>query len=454
MVKNVLMLCWSFPPAAGSGVYRSAKFAKYLPQMGWKPIVVTSLEALASGGRDRSLLDELPDDVEVVYTPRTSAAVRSLERLLNTVRMDWVQDLMEFPDPFVHWIPQAVRAVCRLVGRRRIHAVYTTVDPFSTGLAGLILKKVTRLPWVIDYRDPWTVIPRWWRWQSTLHLALARRLEREVVRSADAVIMNTPTAAELMVEEFGDEGCGKILWIPNGFDAEDLPRNVPEESADARFTIAYTGRFFRTSVDYTWPGHPIWSKIAQRLQVLPEPTLVRNALSPLYFLQAVREAISQDPVVYKHLRVELAGRMPSDSFDQIERLRLKQVVRFRGYLPKRQSVKLLTKSSMLFLPHGYMADGRPMPTVPGKAYEYMATGKPILAAVAPGDLMDFLTKAELGIFCHPTDVTGMAEKIIESLHIRQNGGLRTNPNWQFINQFERKKLTKRLAEVLYRICQL
>ena len=66
-VRKVLLVAYQFPPVGAGGVARTAKFARYLPEFGWQPHVLTPRQA-TDLARDPTLLDELPDCVRIHRT--------------------------------------------------------------------------------------------------------------------------------------------------------------------------------------------------------------------------------------------------------------------------------------------------------------------------------------------------------------------------------------------------
>ena len=168
--RRVLMLSAVFPPVGGPGVQRSAKFAKYLPRLGWRP-TVWSMADVRGLPFDDTLLRELPEQVSLHSVPGHGTMVktrRSLQtwvdaeragsRLASVVgrRLDALDRHVSSPDVFATWARQSVRPLCRLIEAEGIDVLYSTFSPASNHLLGLILKQRTRLPWISDFRDLWT----------------------------------------------------------------------------------------------------------------------------------------------------------------------------------------------------------------------------------------------------------------------------------------------------------
>ena len=184
--KRVLFIAYFFPPMGGAGVQRTAKFVKYLPELGYEAHVV---------GGDGTGEARADDDPTLFENCPTAAVQRPLptrwEKLLRRVSSipggrwsPW------FSEGLSWWVSAAIRAGAEALRRRRFDVILVSGSPFSAARVGEALSKRYRVPWVLDLRDPWALDPI--RTYPTVHHH--RRARREMLRacgSADAVIMNT-----------------------------------------------------------------------------------------------------------------------------------------------------------------------------------------------------------------------------------------------------------------------
>src|ERR1700716_2526647 len=186
------MIAHHFPPASGSGSNRALAFARYLPEYGWQPIVLTPEVAWAIN-RDDGLLAQVPGDLRVVRTrsleskpsPPVAGLVRQERQTQSVIRSN-IGHLKRFPDAHLGWLPFALAAA----RRQDYDAAYSSSGPFTSHLAGLILKRLKKRPWVAEVRDGWyhwnrAIFPDYPAWRNVLE----RRLEAAAVRSADRVIL-------------------------------------------------------------------------------------------------------------------------------------------------------------------------------------------------------------------------------------------------------------------------
>jgi glycosyltransferase involved in cell wall biosynthesis len=432
-VKNLLLVAHNFPPAAGPAVQRPAKFAKYLPEFGYRPLVLASGAPRNKHAPDQSLLDGL-QQTEVV-------SCYGRERYLPLLQRAGLGFLAKFcllPDREVLWVPAALRAATELAKQRPLHAIFTTVRPWSCVLLGQQLKKTLGIPWVLDYRDPWTTGNT--SWPTPLHRWHDVRQEREAVRAADAIVVVTPTMKELLVKAF-PEARGKVHVICNGYDGEDFIDLTPAPPPD-RLRIGYTGGL----VDYD----PFWGGLAAlRAKLLrPRTSSDWSTHSPFYLLRAVRALLDERPEWNDRIELCFAGGFGKANRRHVERLGLGHVVSVQGYLAHDRSVRLLMDCDVLFLPMVSPCDGQRSYNLSGKVFEYLAAGKPILAAVPEGDARDLIRRARAGWCVDPRDVESLRNHLRALVEQKLSGSTGSAPDREYVARFERRELTRQLAALL------
>lgn len=167
-MKKILMITYSFPPAGGSGVQRSLKFAKYLKYFGWQPIILTVKKG-KTDFKDKSLLDECDKDLLIYRTP--SIVIRNLPEWHQEINLYTYIRLFEqvknriyyvirhiiselcIPDPYIGWIPFAFLKSVEIIRRHKPELIYATGDPFSSFITAYLLKIMFKIPIILDYRD-------------------------------------------------------------------------------------------------------------------------------------------------------------------------------------------------------------------------------------------------------------------------------------------------------------
>jgi glycosyltransferase involved in cell wall biosynthesis len=371
--RRVLMLVSGFPPAR-QAVLRTVKFAKYLPDYGWKPIVVTPFAMV--GPRGKALV-QAPDGVLVKRTPRiptpsllaTSMVYRrddeSFIRTPRQVEVGRIRSSLEtavrkallwsdMPDAFAGWIPFAVMTGWRLARSYRVSAIQASGPPFSVVCAGAILSRLTGLPLVADFRDPWTLdisdpigalTGPFVVQSSARRLKVVRSFERWVLGRSSAVVFTSGATRALYVDKY-PEIEGKSYLIYNGADPEDF---LGEVRAPERPTVAHVGTlhdFQADQVEFFLRGFGT----ALRTRAIPPDT-----------------------------EVVLAGAIGLRLRSRLERV-LKDVgivtsVRLAGFLPHQEAIQVMRGSRLLLL---FAGEGRHYFRL-SKISEYLAAGSAILA---------------------------------------------------------------------------
>ena len=444
-MRRVLIVTYDFPPGL-SGVRRIVKFAKYLPEFGYQPVVVcarpdermpldqgTLREVVAQGypvvrtasldpyhvyGAGQRLArrirravgsDEAPGDApaqvaQPAAAPRSGAATGILSRARALSRWIFV------PDDRIGWLPLALPAAWKLLAHSRIDAMITTSYPNSTHMVGRVLRSRFRVPWLCDFRDGWSTNPYFANWPTRYHQRLDAHMERSVATRCDAITTVSEPIATHLATIAGD--AGKVHVIPNGYDPEDFA-NVEPQRFD-RFTIAYTGTLFM-----------------QR--------------SPADFFLGLRRLLDRDPSMGDSLQVLFMTRFQEEHERLIAQLCLGPVVRNLGLGPYHESLRLQVGANALLALEAQAPNGEMMLTQ--KIFEYMAARRPVLAVAPEGALADVVRNSGVGIVVPPDNIDGIADAIAGMV----SGNFVYRPRMDVIESFHRRALTGRLAAVLEQI---
>lgn len=398
--RKVLIVAYLFPPIGGIGVQRALKFAKYLSDHGWTPIILTTHDA-ASATMDAALLHEI-SDIEVIRvsdrvarlmkraismtssvantedaarsTGQRRSALSSLKQWLKGLKDTWL-----IPDEQVLWAVRAAMVASALVRDRQIDCVFSTSSPVSAHLVGWLVKRWTNIPWVADFRDPWTDNMHY---QGTgLRLRIERYLERGVMENATAIT----TVTDSFKAQFGRKYprvLNKISVIRNGVDPDDFP-NPSTLPSNTRFTMLYAG-------------------------------ILYPKRSPQTFLKALSSAIRNGRIQQDEIRVEFAGVFDYPGSDSnrrlVEQLHLQNVVKVLGYLSHDEIATRMADAHSLLLigdkgPSAHMY-------VPGKLYEYLYVERHIFGILEAGEASDMIAQYGAGVVVAPDDVGQMEDEIV------------------------------------------
>ncbi|SHN21947.1 Glycosyltransferase involved in cell wall bisynthesis [Cyclobacterium lianum] len=423
-MKRVLIITYYWPPSAGSGVQRWLKFTKFLPEFGWQPVVFTP-ENPDFGLSDSTLEKEVAPTTEVlkfpIWEPYQLFRLAKGKKLKDTgvilgqknpSMLDrlavWMRGNLLIPDPRVFWVKPSVKFLADICGQNNFSAIITTGPPHSMHLIGRNLKRKTGLPWLADFRDPWSE----WEFLDTLKLTSGarnkhRQLEASVFREADVLSTISPTFAA----EMGELADRNIQLITNGFDPDDLPADFQQHRPEtALLEIVYTG-------------------------------VIDSIRNPLPFLHALKAVFGKEQGI---VRLTFVGKVSSQVLAAIKKDDwLERHVVLTGYLSHSEVFAHYKKANalLLILTQTKNAKGN----IPGKLFEYMATGRPIIGLGDPGgDAAAIIRKAGAGIVFAHEDLEGLSRHL-SALRYQNPPEKRSGAKLEL---FHRRNLTETLAKLL------
>lgn len=428
-MKTVLIVAYYFPPSGGPGVQRVLKHTQYLPEFGWKPVVLT-VENGEFPARDESLLKKIPADIPVyrshIYEPydiyrAVTGKSKGMPIDVNNLKRDnqhrsFKESLAEFiratlfiPDARIGWLPTAIKAGVELIRKYGVSAIYSSSPPYTCSLIGRALKHRSGLPWVAGFRDPWTeflTTPKRW----FLPAAIDRHLERSVFRQADAVECAWKGIAADALKKYPDLPLEKFHYVPNGFDSNDFPiiRTKPNDV----FTLAYAGSMY-------------------------------GRRNPAQLFEAIEQLLAAGKIVGTDFRLRFVGRFGDEVKEMFEKVSFRDSIEVLPYLPHEESIKVLMSSDALLLIVDEAKESSEI--VPGKVFEYIGVKRPILA-IAPtsGAVADVLRETGSGIAVEQGDTGGCAKAFLSFLH----GNMGFTPKIEAIKRYERREAAKKLADIL------
>lgn len=430
---RVLLVSYYFPPSGGSGVQRPTKFAKYLPQSGWDVTVLTVDPKYASyPDLDDDMVNELPDSVDIVRT-RAWDPYNIYARLLGKDKQDaivvhmsdtdapgwkdhlarWVRANVFVPDARVGWVRYAVKEAVELYQEEPYDVVLTTGPPHSVHLIGKRLARRIGVPWVADFRDPWTGI--FYRADMPVFPLVDRyekRLEKSVLTEADEVVV-----VSMKDKHDFEKLTGRtVSYIPNGYDPEDFHGAGDNRRTDStnfernRFVLGYVGVLDEPSN----PQH-LWTALGNASGALPE------------------------------VSISITGRAEEGVLRQIREAGLNVIS--NGYLPHEDAVRAMHDCSLLFFCVYKGEENRYL--VPAKLYEYLATGVPILG-VGPvdGEAAKILDECGAGKMFDYRDRQGMTDYLMQHYEAWERGQPVSGAPIEHVQKYSRIALTEQLALLL------
>lgn len=430
MERRVLVLSYYFPPAGGPGVQRALKFVKYLPEFEWTPVILTVQQG-AYPAHDPTLGDEIPPGATV---HRTSSMDPHWFYARLTGRSDdevdvgsvqgedegwmesigrWVRANVFLPDARVGWVPFAVWRGRQIIEAQQIDAILTTGPPHSTHLSGALLEAGTGVPWVADFRDPWTDINYY---NELPHTGWARRLdaalERMVLRRAHRVTTVSPAWQDLLSRK-ADAGSSTVEIVQNGFDPDDITPGKDAPSTDT-FDVTHVGSLYAS----------------------------RN---PTALWRAVRRLEGDDAA--PALRIRLVGTVDPNVRRSLRAYDLMERAEILPYVPHDEAVDFMRRAGLLLLSIEDFpaADGM----ITGKIYEYLAAGRPVVGlGPLSGDAAALLRKADGGQLFARDDVAGLAQYLRAHHDAWADGEPLEGAAPEALRPYQRRTQTGQMASVL------
>lgn len=391
MNRSVLIVTPFFAPQNHAAVFRAYKLAKYLPQFGWKPIVLT-VDTQYEFNEDAALLTDLPDEVEVIRaryieptlrgvrmalggrdrtfrglkdSPSSWGSSRSLIRRSTAIRTYHylLRNWLQIPDVYWTWAKTATPIANKIMKERDIRLVFTTAPPFSSLLIGESLHRNGAV-WIADFRDPLAYTQQLSSEISRIHQR-QRRIVGRTLANADAITLAASSMASIYRDMFGHCGVDPV-FIPTGID-EDVLQSESVTSNDERPYVLFAG------------------------EILPEFDTV--------FWEAFAKAAKEHAVKNTGVKLLIVGTLAINRprlTPFLDRFGLHEQVEFRDQMPQRDIYKLLRKALAGLLVPGINSRWW---TNAAKMTDFIGMRKPVLAVVPdPSEARTALTRSRLGVF--------------------------------------------------------
>ena len=422
------MIAYIFPPLATTGVHRTAKFVKYAPRFGWKPYVLT-VKNPAYTLTDDTLLKDIPPEAivtktltfETIHAKRAFVRFCELLRIADPRIMDgilWRIDRLfaplSIPDEHLPWAFTAVVVGYWLIMTKRVDVIFSTSWPYSDHITGLVLKKLTGKPWFVDFRDPWLSNINYKRCPQSIRGRIDRKLEASIIENASKVISVNDEVREDFRSRYPLIPKDRFITIYNGYDEEDL-KTVHQPASDASnhahgLRLVHVGAFYKYRT--------------------PEP-----------LLRAIK-ILEQNGVTNEDIKITFVGNMGEHEGLPC-RMGLEMYVESLGHLPLKNALRHLRSADVLVI----IDHENETKNIPGKVFEYLASGKYILGIVPDSPCALLLRKAGGTTVIHPSDVLKIADTLNLLLKMKRSGKLKVDRDHEFVKQFSRKNLTSQLCRI-------
>jgi glycosyltransferase involved in cell wall biosynthesis len=403
--RSALIVAHTFAPSSLIGTMRTLRLVRRLHAQGWRVTVLTASPSTYTADTpvDPDLLQRVPPGVRLLQVP----VVRGLTRLTAAFRQrpsvtvaapssqgpvtarpksrslvrqayDVVDELTSIPDKEAGWIVPALAKGLWHLSRVGTDVIYSSAPPWTGQVVALGLARATGLPWVADFRDPWARAP----WRETQPARIRRAsawLEPRVVARANAMLFATRNNREEYVRHYGDPLAAKSYVVTNGCDPEEFA-HLPRSAASGRFVLMHAGTLY-------------------------------GARNPVALFRAIANAIRGGRIDRDAFRLRLIGQASSAMDDlpsAAASLGLADVVEFVPRLRRAEILREMAAASCLLA----LQPGTTV-SVPGKLYEYLAIGRPILAIAEEGETADLVRASGLGKAVLPHDEAAIEDALVE-----------------------------------------
>jgi len=422
-MPRVLIISYYFPPAGGPAVQRVLGMVRHLPSFGWDPVVLTVRDGTFMN-RDEAALADIPSNVPV-YRARSVEPFALYNRLRGRPGEEslplghtgastpgvvgrlaaYVRANLFIPDARIGWLPFATALGRRVIKSENIDAILTSSPPQTTQLIGRRLAKRTGLPWIADFRDPWTRIyyntelPR-----TGVAQRIDERFERKCIERADRVVV----VNEYVRDSLELDGKHADI-ITNGFEESEFRGDV--EPITDRFTLVYVGNLIAS-------------------------------LGETETLFRVLGEMARDTEFRRALRLQFVGRLHDRGLAELATYGLRDCAEITGFVPHTEAVQRLRRATVAL----FIGPGDILGT---KIFEYIATGRPLLPLASPnGDVDRLLSSCGRERTVAHNDAAGIRERVRTLYEQWRSDTLPTRAPMDGVAHLTRRALTGRLAEVL------
>ncbi len=420
-MKKVLVITYYWPPAGGPGVQRWLKFVKYLGDFDIEPVMYVP-ENPQYPLLDSSLLSGVPQDVTIYKQPIfepysfasflsskktkriSSGIIQTKNQSLTEKFLLWIRGNFFIPDARKYWVRPSVEYLHGIIQKEGIDTIITTGPPHSVHLIGHYLKEFNNVQWIADFRDPWTSIGYHKKLKLTSFAkSRHKELERLVLTSADKLIVTSQTTKQ----EFRKISNKPIKVITNGYDLEK-PRDVV---LNELFTISHIGSML-------------------------------TGRNPENLWHVLSELIQENEAFKSKLRLQFIGVISKDILQRLKAFGLEPFIVMLGYVKHDAAIAFQQKSQVLLLAEIDTEETKGI--IPGKLFEYMASGRPILG-IGPKswEVASIVAHTKTGAIFEYSSHTELKNVLLNWFHQYEKQDL--NVSSMHVENYSRRELTRQLA---------
>ena len=358
-MKKVLIITYYWPPSGGIGVQRCLKFAKYLRDFGWEPVVYAPKSAQYLYF-DETNIKDIPRNITILKQP-IKEPFNIFKKLSGRKKDDasnpvyargkkvkfidslaiWIRGNFFIPDARSLWIKPSVKYLTEYLNNNHIDAILTDGPPHTNTVIGCRLAEKLNIPWLADFQDPWTQVDYYKLLKLTKRADKKhRRLEQEVFKTAKKITIASPSWKK-DIEKIGAKNVDVILW---GYDEDDY-RSFSKQTLDEKFTIVHTG-------------------------------LLGFDRKPDVLFEVLKDIKNEIPQFAEDLKINLAGMVDYSVLESLKQNGLEKNTNNFGTINRNEAIGLVMRAQLLLLPINKAENA--LGRIPAKLFEYLRSQRPIL----------------------------------------------------------------------------
>ncbi|MFC1898213.1 glycosyltransferase [Candidatus Cloacimonadota bacterium] len=415
-MKRILLIAYFYPPLGGPGVQRPVKLVKYLRKFGWLTDVIT-VKDIVFHSYDEVLAKE--DEAYKVYRISSLDPMSSLKKVTKKSSANAKKVYFNTPEKFkkivrnsfpidekIGWFPAAYKAGKRLLKTQKYDAVMATIGPYTSAIIAYYLSKRFHIPLLIDYRDHWSLNP-YLKSRTRLNKILSKKWESKILKHATTVSTIGETMRNELIDSYGSYLESKIIVMYNGFDESDF-ENI-EIKINNKIIFRYIGNFY-------------------------------GLRSPKYFIKAL-ENLKKNDILPVDIQVEFIGNYYPESRKYLTENKVSDFISIRDQVDHKEALELLMNSDAVLL---FITSLAGEGILTGKMFEYIRSGKPILAMIPKdGEAGYILKEMEQNNICAMEDVEAIEKSFLNVYNIVKN---RAAFETKDPGKFSRENQTKQFVE--------
>jgi glycosyltransferase involved in cell wall biosynthesis len=445
---HILVLAYVYPPDAGSGTFRTLHLMNNLSKRGFEISVITTKisDFHSEANIDEKLITKIYPDIKVIRCSvkrplsflinikknyfekgnETNENDNNLKRLIDNnsdksrkgffvLLKDMISDLLTCPDQHVGWIPDVLKNGSKIIREKKTDCIFATGGPWSCVLAGALLHKMTGVPLILDFQDPWVSNPNINN-KNIFFKIILKKMEAFVIKSGTALIANTEESRNDLMERYTCLNNKNTYTITNGYDKSE--KEIVSKKANC-FSIVHTGELY----------------------------LSRN---PANLLEAVITLIKNNEIDKELFRIKFIGGISINDSKLTELLQskyLENVIEFYPRVPHDEVLSFQVNADVLLL----IQPEFPL-QIPGKLYEYISLLKPMLAITeehsATGNI---IRNNDLGVVVE--DRTTSIKNAVKEMYTQWVKNQQSSLKYENVVKFDYENLAQKLEIVINEITE-